>query len=198
MNVKKEILNIHIAEFLNVIDGIYGVYLDSTYGFKLLETHINNLQEKSIKLFGAPTIVKLDERAFSYGRGHPETGLILHSTTQGELKKRNKKNGPNFKVVGNMFIVQIYQYWEDFYREEVAHALGIHKNDLKSDEFGDLREFRNSIIHNEGKATHEQATKTKKFKWYKKGEEIFLTENQILEIVETVSEYLLSLKLPEK
>lgn len=199
MKAKNEEINNCISEFLNIINSIYGLYLDSTLGFKLVENHIINMQQNAIKLIGKEaTIAKLDEKAFSYGKGHPERGLILHRTTQGELKKRNKKNGPNFKMAGNLLVIQIYQYWEDFYREKIANIQGVEKNDLKSDVFGDLRLFRTSCIHNKGKATNEQASKSKKFKWYKKGQEILLTENQILEIIETVSEYLLSLKQQEK
>ena len=199
MTVKKEDINSYISEFLKVIDSIYGLYLDSTLGFKLVENYINNMQKNAMKLIGhAATIAKLDEKAFSYGNGHPERGLILHRTTQGELKKRNKKDGPNFKVAGNLLVVQIYQYWEDYYRGKLANLKGLEKDGLKSDVFGELKEFRASIIHNKGNTTNEQATKTKKFKWFTKGEEIFLTENQVLEIVEAVNEYLVSLKLSEK
>ena len=85
-----------LDEFIQIIDSIYGVYLDSTLGFKLLNEYIQKMQRKSLLLIGKDaTIEKLDMAEFIYGIGFPpkqknfrDPGL-LHITTQGELKERN-------------------------------------------------------------------------------------------------------------
>jgi hypothetical protein len=189
-------VNKSIFEFMKVIDGVYGLYLDSTSGYKLLNNQIINFQQKAQKLLSSPlTTAELDERGFIYGKGHPDNTNFLHITTQGKLKKRNEKNGTNFRVIANLLVVLIHQYWEDFYRGKIAALNGLKKDDLQSDVFGDLKQFRHSIIHNRGKATWDQASKVKLFKWFKRGEEIFLNENQVLEIVTKVKDYLSSLKI---
>ena len=87
-----------IDNFISVIDSIHGVYLDSTLGFGLLIEYILKMQTKSMKLIGKEaTIAKLDKAEFMYGTGSPpkhkdlSSSNLLHITTQGELKKRNKK-----------------------------------------------------------------------------------------------------------
>jgi hypothetical protein len=54
-------------------------------------------------------------------------------------------------MAANMSIVMMYAYWEDHYREKIAHAIGLKdKNDVKIEIMGDLRILRNSIVHNGG------------------------------------------------
>lgn len=188
-----------ITEFLNVVDSIHGVYLDSTLGFKLVTEYILKIQNKSIKLIGSKaTIDKLDEAEFIYGTGSPPkykdplNPSLLHITTQGELKERNKKDGINFKVIGNLTIVQIYQFWEDKYRDEIAKSMNLQKDDLKSDIFGELRQIRASIIHNNSIVTSDCEKKVKIVN-FGKGEEIFLKQNDVHGIVNAVKSYLRSL-----
>lgn len=183
-----------ISEFMNVIDEIYGVYLDSTYGFKLLVDNIQKIQKKAIGLIGPmATVEELDKRSFVYGKGSPYDSHLLHQTTQGTLKKRNKKNALNYKVMGNLSAVQIYQYWEDKYREEIANSLKKDRDELRSDVFGDLRHYRQAIIHNNGIATQDCEDKVKILRKFKRGEEIFLNEEQIFKIIREVKSYLNSI-----
>lgn len=188
-----------ISEFLDVVDSIHGVYLDSTLGFKLITEYILKIQNKSIRLIGSEaTIDKLDEAEFIYGTSSPpkykdpHNSSLLHITTQGGLKERNKKDGINFKVIGNLSIVQIYQFWEDKYRDEIAKSMNLQKDDLKSDIFGELRQIRTSIIHNNNIVTSDCEKKVKIIK-FKQGEVIFLKQNEVHEIVNAVKSYLRSL-----
>lgn len=190
-----------VDDFIAVIDSIYGVYLDSTLGFKLLIEYIQKTQKNALNLLDQEaTVEKLDRAEFIYGIGSPpqykdhRNSNLLHITTQGELKERNKENGINFKKIGNLVIVLIYQFWEDRYRNEIARSMNLKKDKLTSDIFGELRHLRRSIIHNNGLAIPEVESKVK-IVIFKNGEEIFLKPDDIRKIVNKVKEYLRMLKL---
>jgi hypothetical protein len=178
-------------EFIAIVDEIYGMYLDSTYGFRLLENQIINIQKKSLKLLGTKaSISEMDTKAFIYGKGSPYNPLLLHKTTQGDLKNRNIKNGSNYKTIANLTIVLIYQYWEDTYRDKISQNIGITKNDIKSDVFSDLRLMRQCIIHHKGVVTIDYIKKILLYNWFTIYEEIQLNENQVLKIINDVKHYL--------
>jgi hypothetical protein len=189
-----------IDDFISVINSIYGVYLDSTLGFKLLNEHITKFQNKSVKLIGPEaTVEKLDKAEFIYGTGTPpqykipNDRRVLHMTTQGELKERNKENGINFKVIGNLSVVLLYQYWEEKYREAIATSNNLKINELKAPIFGELRHLRVAILHNNGIATIDVERKVQIVR-FKQGEDIFLTRENLREIINTIKDYLESLK----
>jgi hypothetical protein len=182
--------------YISTIDDIYGVYLDSTLGFKLLTDKIKKIQEKTIKLFGSDTTIeKLDEAEFMYGIGDPQKNKIvrdpslLHVTTQGELKERNKVKGINTETIGNLCVVQIYQFWEDKYRKEIAKLLNKEKDDVESDIFEELRHIRRSIIHNGGYAIPEVEKKVK-IVTFKEGDKIVLKEDDMRKIITAIKDYL--------
>jgi len=196
MENRKSIIN----NYISVIDAIYGVYLDSTLGFKLLNKYIQKIQRESIRLIGPEaTIEKLDKAEFIYGRGSPpqykdpSNPNSLHKTTQGVLKERNKESGINFKTIGNLSIVQIYQFWENNYRDKIAQAMNLKRDELKSDIFGELRCLRESILHHSSFALPNVEKKVKVVK-FKGGEEIFLKKNDVRKIVNTVKIYLNTLR----
>lgn len=179
----------YIYEYIDIVNVILGTYLDSTWGFD------NNKQmiEMSQYQMRLP-IEQLDNVHFSYGTDNPENpkSVELHRVTQGEFKQRNSKNGINYKFIGNMCLISIYQYWEDYYRDKIAVSKGMKKNDLKSDIMGDLRWLRVSIIHHKGIATKD-VEKCKILKWYREGDEIFINKEKILEIISNIVEMLMGL-----
>lgn len=172
-----------IKQYCEVIDDIYGIYLDATKGFIDNKTQLEVSQLDSINKLSV-TLEYLDSIPFAYGVGDPNisSSYVLHRCTQGEYKIRNDKDGKNFATLGNLCITQLYQYWEDFYRTQIAKSVGLKKNDLNIDIFGDLRLFRHSIIHHQAIALIE-IEQCKEFCWFKKGDKINLTERQIEEII---------------
>ena len=172
-----------IKQYDEVIDDIYGIYLDAIKGFIDNKTQLELSQLDSINKLSV-TLEYLDNIPFAYGVGDPNlsSSYVLHRCTQGEYKIRNDKNGKNFVTLGNLCITQLYQYWEDFYRNQIAKSIGLKKNDLNIDIFGDLRLFRNSIIHHQSVALIEME-QCKILCWFKKGDKINLTETQVEEII---------------
>jgi hypothetical protein len=163
-----------LEEFRKNIDEVYGVYLDSVRGFDLI---VDDHNKNNVNISDA----ELKKRRIFYGVGNPNSNdsYVLHKTTQYEYRERNKKEGRNRVVLANQSIVQIYQYWEDKYREEIAKLFGKKKNELKSPIFGDFRLLRVSIIHNHGIAIS-SIKNCELLKWFKPGEVISI-DNKMFE-----------------
>ncbi|MCX6120975.1 MAG: hypothetical protein NTX44_05105 [Ignavibacteriales bacterium] len=193
-----ENINASIEQFLDVVHSIYGVYLDSIRGFYTVRKEFIEGQQKSLSLFkDSPelmTIEHLDSIDFMYGKGNPNLpgSVILHRCTQGEYKQRNDKGGNNYKFIGNMCIVSIYQYWEDYYRSEIANSLGLKKEALLVTVMGDLRILRRSIVHHNGIALQD-IDKCEVLKWFKYNNNIFIDELKMEEIVFHIQSQLIAL-----
>ena len=175
-------------EFIEIVDNIYGVFLDVGNGFSRMLESIQNNQNRTCTERGI-SIEELDTRNVFYGSGPPNNSKsqIFHATTAGEYKIRIAKNGPNVTFVGNLCLVAIYQFWEDKYRAEIAAQLGITREDLKSDLFGDIRHIRRSIIHNKSIGLPELA-RCKKLVWFKPGDTIAMDEPKLTNLVHFVKE----------
>jgi hypothetical protein len=126
-----------------------------------------------------------------YGKGDPNDSdaIELHRCTQGEFKVRNSKTGINQKFLGNMALVTIYQYWEDFHRSDIASDFGVEKDEVKSSIMGDIRLIRVSIVHHAGVAL-KNVEKCKLLQWYREGDEIFVDEVKFQEIVFQIKKWL--------
>lgn len=187
-----------LQEFLSVVDGIFGVYLDSTHGFMLNREEIKRSQDESVINKDLP-IAELDNKPLTYNVGFSKEpgSYSLHECTQKEFKARNQRNGINFIIQANLCVTQIYSYWEDYYREKVAEHLNKnHKNEIKSDIFGDLRILRISILHKQSIAISE-IVDCKVIKWFKHDDKIEIDELQFEIIIDLVKEEINRLKLLE-
>ena len=188
-----------IEEFEKTVDAIYGAYLDSVEGYSLVKKQLENAQKKQVlinkKLKENNTnpnvhynlsLDDFDSSCLIYSQGEKGTKdyKVLHyCCTQAEYKGRNSPSGRNYKFIGNMSLISIYQYWEDYYRSEIADFLSIeNKNDLKAPIMGDLRFLRISIIHHKGIALKD-VEKCEMLKWYKSGDEIFIDQDKLEEII---------------
>ncbi|MBI4674726.1 MAG: hypothetical protein HY741_24030 [Chloroflexi bacterium] len=109
----------------------------------------------------------------------------MAAVTQGEWKEKNGKDGVKIRLVGNMCLVMIYQYWEDKYREEIAKSKRIAKDELMSDLFGDIRHFRNSIIHNNGRAISE-VSRCKIPRWFTENDEIVMDAAKMDRLIDCI------------
>ena len=119
-----------------------------------------------------------------YCEGNPNLSgaVVLYSCSQKEFKEINSENGSNYKFIGSMCLITIYQYWEDYFRGEIARQLAVNKDEIISDIMGDLRLIRNSLIHHGGVALKE-VEGCKVIKWFKEGDIIAINENRFKEII---------------
>lgn len=180
-----------LKEFESLSMERVGVYFDSTCGFEHNIEWMNKTQRDtfdSIKMKNPDfKIEDFDNANFIYGDGIPEvTPLELYNnSSQKEYKIRNSKEGKNCKYIGNMCLITIYQYWEDYYREMLATIFSVNKTDIKSDLFGDIGIIHNSIIHNNSIASSE-INKCKLLKWFQPADEIFIKKEYIVEILRNI------------
>lgn len=186
MNVLTENdLEVELSDFLLDVDVIYGLYLDANAGFIQFHRMVISNQEKMCVELGMP-IEELDARPFSYVENETarDNAQWEHSTTQGELKNRNKKNGENSKNMANFCLVLIYQYWE-YHRQKLKDRTGILIN---SELLGEnIRHIRHSILKNKGRGNKDME-KAKTISWCKKGEMIYFSQDQFRWVVEKIKE----------
>lgn len=184
-----------LQEFLTVVDAIYGVYLDAIAGFSFGYQRILQRQ-KDAKLFiekNHPEIQDIDsylengKMSHLDGRLGDDPMIVAHTTTQREYKERNLPGGRNYQFIANMGLTAIYQYWEDYYRAEVARHVGKSKNDIICPIMGDLRLLRHSILHHKSIAIKD-VEKCEILTWYKEGDVIFLTREMFAKMVTSVEE----------
>ena len=176
------------AEFVAKIEAIYGIYRDCGQSFGLALRDLTNQQSLMLKAFNAKghnwSIDDLDKKKYHYAV-REEDGKVnsVAAVTQGEWKEKIGKNGTNIRLIGNMCLVMIYQYWEDRYREEIAKSKGIDKGELTSDLIGDIRLFRTSIIHNNSRAIAE-VDRCKILKWFRAGDEIVIDSAKMDQLID--------------
>lgn len=189
-----------IEEFEKVVDYIYGVYLDSTTGFCILREWFEKNQNDTLSSLmnshsELASVDYLDSVPVIYGKGDPNTpeAVELHRCKQKEYKERNAAGGINFQFLGNMALVSLYQYWEDYHRAQVAEQLGKKKNNLNAPIMGDLRQLRNSIIHHSGIALKD-VEKCELVQWYKEGDTIFIDKEKFEDVIFHVKNMLNNMK----
>lgn len=180
-------------EYIETVEKIIGTFHDAINGFRLTLQQVINAQShlmasNDVESTNVNSIADLDDRPFTYRTGERGTpgNLVLHRTTQANIKQRNFKDGSNSVFMGQVCLIAIFQYWEDYYRGEIAKAIGIEKNDLKSDIFGDLRLIRNSIVHHRGIAKKETEG-CKILNKFNKGESIIITDSDMHLIAQSIS-----------
>lgn len=185
-----------LNRFEELVDHVYGVFLHSSSGLVYLLQNFQRQQLDTIKEFEQtdPELANLkylDSTSIIYGKGDPNSANVveLHRCTQGEFKSRNSKTGINQQFLGNMALVTIYQYWEDFHRSDIASDFQIEKNKVVSPIMGDLRLIRISIVHHAGIAL-KQVERCQLLKWYKEGDGIFIDEAKFEEIILQIKKWL--------
>lgn len=189
-----------IEEYGAIVDAIFGVYLDSTTGFGKLMQWFEKIQNNGLNLLkkSNPELASLeylDKTLFVYVKGDPNLpeSIWQHKCTQGEYKQRNSNGGLNFLFIGNMAIVSIYQFWEDYYRCAIAKLLGLKKDQIIEPIMGDIRLLRQSIIHHGGQALPD-IKRCEILKWFREGEIIFLDKAKFEYIVIEINKMLLRFK----
>lgn len=175
-----------IDEYIEIIDRLFGVYFDATYGFHLGVLEIQRQHEEALDgLEGNLDKVRyeLDSKQLAYSID--EVSEVAHSITIRDYKIRNWPDGHNDQWAARMALVTIYSFWEHRYRSLIAKHLGKKFDDIKIDELGDLRHYRHAIIHCLGLG-YEEFNKLKVFKWFGCGEEIRLDVQKMRVIAESI------------
>ncbi len=178
-----------VDEYERVVNSVYGIYLDATVGFAAALKRFEDTQREGIVALANETpqhanLEYLDAQLFLFGRGDPNDPdhVELHRVTQGEYKVRNQADGLNYREIGNMCIISLYQYWEDHYRARIVEVLNLKKDDLLADVFGDLRRLRNSIVHHRALCLHE-VNDNVVLTWFREGDLVHLDRRMFEELI---------------
>jgi len=179
----------YLDEFENFVTSVCGVYWMSIGGYRLLVNEVNANQKRQIlqlkvKSPSNANMEFVDSLPCMYCEGNPNLpeAVVLYACSQKEYKEINSENGGNYKFIGSMCLIIIYQYWEDYFRGEIARQLRVNKDEIISDIMGDLRLLRHSLIHHGGVALKE-VENCKVIKWFKEGDSIFIDENKFKKII---------------
>lgn len=186
MNKVEDQIKTVFNKFHNTVNSIDGVFFDALQGFELNLREINKHQQEYIRQLNSPESEEmqhqqLDSAWMMYGEDNPnESNAITHHiVTQREFKIRNSEDGSNYIFIGNMGLIAIYQYWDDHCRKRVAAVLGVEKDQIHCDVFGDMRIIRHSIIHNNGIALPD-IIGCKVLDWFKQGDSIVIDKIKFL------------------
>ena len=104
------------------------------------------------------------DKAFLVGTGPPDGEQVparstIASIPQGELLEGLKDGGEFESQHAKALIVFIYHLWEEYFRDKMAGALRVEKNKVHCDLMGDVRQIRNSIIHDNSELTADDLSK---------------------------------------
>ncbi|MXY07242.1 MAG: hypothetical protein F4058_05805 [Rhodothermaceae bacterium] len=122
-------------------------------------------------------VTKINNR-LSIGQDAPnEPGAIAdYSVTFAELLAHFDPESQQNKAVRARLIVFAFTLWENIYRPAISEECG--RDCINSDAFGDLRRYRNAILHNKGKLDKDIKVLTV----FGKGDTIEPTAEQLREV----------------
>lgn len=188
-----------MAELFNEFDALWNrlqaFYLDSVAGFHFITEYVHNKQTHARRLVHGSDLDSeefQDTRMFSYDGIFKDEFCTsgIHRFTQGQMKARNAHDGENLKTLGQICLVSFYDFWQDYLREEYVKAKGLFDPDRRNeslrvhasrDIWGDLYYLRTAIVHHRGIAT-DAVSKCKLIKWFKPGDEIAISPEQMRDI----------------
>ena len=192
-------LNELVDEFWEKVDSIYGVYLDGVEGFqdihdKTKSTFENTARQVEEKagfkmnpeqiIRGFPRLVKPEEKGKT---------KALHQVNFHARMERNQPDGNNTIYIGQVCLVSIYQFWNDHYRKKIAKCLGYKTNQLQVNLFGDLKNIRDSIIHNNGLAIN-RVKNNAVITAFSPNQLIMVSKKYFEHIVDLIKEWVLTFK----
>jgi hypothetical protein len=183
-------MNSAAFEYKLQLDEAFSAYLDSTYGFALQAKEVCNdqrklLAERGVKNPRMNDWIDLDNQPFTYEMD----GEKIYRGTVRDHKYRNDKNDRNWQWAARMFIVTAYELWDSHYRAAISREKGLSNSEAQSICLGDVRQYRNFILHCGGVADN-NAAKLQKFKWVNPGERVYFSIDRIKEIVDSIQEEL--------
>lgn len=163
-------------EFTQVWNRLHALYLDAVAGFALVRSRVESDQawwRSHLQGSDLDSEEFQNTRIFTYSQIFSKEFCVsnIQLATQGQVKARNSPGGDNFTTLGQLCLVSIDDFWNEYLRQEYVIAKG-HLDRDESDQsivqarlreyashdlWGDLRLLRNSIVHNKGIATSDTA-----------------------------------------
>ena len=99
------------------------------------------------------------------------------------IEAEHAHEGPIEVWLGHAWLIRVFAEWDENAREALATLRGVKKNTIGADLFGDLRLYRNDIVHHHGMASRRHAGKAKMLRWAEPGETIIVNQARIMEVL---------------
>jgi hypothetical protein len=164
-----------LRDFMAEIKAVYGWTTEVSYAIARDYQHLLELvriNPNNPNMHHSYSMEQSDGRSFSHHQGRTQ-----------EIAERMKPDGASMRRLRNTSIIYFYTLWEDNFRDQIASLLGCERNDVKSDLFGDLKNYRHAIAHANGKLT----TTSKVLKLIAKGDVVSLSHEQFAEILKAIA-----------
>jgi len=118
------------------------------------------------------------------GKGDPnDPTSISYGGWPKSLTQMNLADGGTVDLLlGMQLVVFLYSLWDIDYRPRLAAAHGCGKNDIKIPMLGDLRRFRNDMVHNRAIASTKYTARCEVLKWFAEGDLIAIVGDRIHEL----------------
>ena len=115
-----------------------------------------------------------------FGEGHPNdpASRAHHARTLAYLMEASARDGIYAQQLRWSAIVRLYSVWEDRFRQEIADECGLDKNDIQGDAHGDLRRFRNAIVHAGGRLDQEPTL----LRYFTRGDSLQFSNGQLIDL----------------
>lgn len=123
-----------------------------------------------------------------FGPGDPNdpTTRPDHARTIAYVLAASENDGDYDQKLRWAAIVRLYSAWEDRFRQQIADECDLEKNDVQGDTHGDLRKFRNAIVHAEGRLDQELSV----LRYFSKGDPLQFSNDQIVDLFWKLTEEL--------
>ena len=103
-------------------------------------------------------------------------------STVGGLLVRSAPNGRHEVLLANLALVTLFELWEHRRRGELAEAISVRRDAVTIPALGDLRRFRNAIVHPVGDALTDLA-KCEVMPWFRPGDPVRFGPSQVEEVI---------------
>ena len=186
-------------EFKSRWTALQAFYIDAAVGFGMIKQSVEDQQNQDrsfVRGTDMDSEAAQDSRIFSHDcifSGDFCTSAI-HKATQGDAKSRNAANGSNFALLGQLCLVSFYDYWNEYLRREYVIAKGFlalgsdgataqaaMRQHAKFALWGDIRYYRQAVVHNGAKADSD-FSKCEVLRWFKPGQTICLTPQHVRQL----------------
>ncbi len=162
------------------VEATCGLFMDSLRGWEQLSKMLELLVEGQVKK--GMTREQALMSPLIHGVDHPTPKNVRHVSTLGARLQACAPDGFNVRALSSLGIVSIYAHWEDRTRGEIAKALGIELNAVRSPLFSDIRRMRNSLLHAGGRV--ETSKPFEVLQWFKQGDAVVLNPDRFHEIMD--------------
>jgi hypothetical protein len=164
-----------IEEFIERVNdaaGVHGVALMGLMTFS--EYALNNAPAK-----------QTSESSIFLGHGDPNTpdGFAYQRWKYDGLEALLAPDGPVSRTLGQQWVVLVTSLWNDHYRDRLARAKGIAKNEVRDPYLADINRMRNDIVHHRGVATAHNTGRCEVLRWFIAGEELHVYPAHIGEFI---------------